>query len=108
MRFADEAAAFPRAQATGDDDLAVLVQRFADRVERFGDGRIDEPAGIDDDEIGAVVRGRDRVAFGAKLRQDLLGIDERLRTPERDEADAGRIRRAAIGVPRSCGVCCRT
>src|SRR6185312_9329837 len=60
VRCADEAATFPGAQATGDDDLAVLVQRFTDRVERFGDGRIDEPAGVDDDEIGAVVRGRDR------------------------------------------------
>ena len=107
VRFADEAAAFLGAQAAGDDDLAVLVQRFADRVERFGDRRIDEAAGIDDDEVGAVVRRRDGVALGAQLRQDALGIDERLRTAERDEADA-RGSGARDWRAKVMGVCCRT
>ena len=85
---AHERAAVLGAEAAGDDHLAVLGQRFADRVERLGDRGVDEAAGVDDDEVGAVVVGRDRVALGAQLREDLLGIDERLRAAERDEADA--------------------
>ena len=88
MRFAHERAAVLGAQAAGDDHLAVLGQRLADGVERFRDGGVDEAAGVDDDEVGAVVVGRDRVALGAQLREDLLGIDERLRAAERHEADA--------------------
>ena len=88
VRCADESAAVLRAEAAGDDHLAVLRERFADRVERLGDRGVDEAAGVDDDEIGAVVGRRDRVAFGLELRDDLLGVDERLRAAERDEADA--------------------
>ena len=47
------------AEAAGDDHLAVLGERLADRVERFLDGGVDEAAGVDDDEVGAVV-GRAR------------------------------------------------
>ena len=53
MRVADEVAAVLRAEAAGDDHLAVLGERLADRVERFGDRGVDEAAGVDDDEIGA-------------------------------------------------------
>ena len=86
--FANNCAALLRAETAGHDHLAVFRQRFADCIERFLDRSIDESACIDDDEIGAFVRRRDRIAFGAKLRDDLLGINERLRTAERDEADA--------------------
>ena len=89
MRRADEGAAILGAQASGDDDLAVLVQRLADGVERFRHGRVDEAAGVDDDQVGTVIGGRNRVALGAQLRQDLLGIDERLGAAEGDEADPG-------------------
>ena len=68
-------------------------QRLADGVERFGDGGVDEAAGVDDDQVGAVIGRRDRVALGAQLRQDLLGIDQRLRAAERDEAYARRCNR---------------
>ena len=88
MRVANEVAAFLGAEAAGDDHLAVFVQRLADRVERLRDGGVDEAARVDDDQVRAVVRRRDRIAFGAQLRQDLLGIDERLRAAERHEADA--------------------
>ncbi len=39
-------------QATGDDDFAVLGQRFADRVQRLVHRGIDETAGIDHHQIG--------------------------------------------------------
>ena len=45
----------PRAQAAGDDDLAVVLQRLADGVERFVHRRIDEAAGIHHHDIGGVV-----------------------------------------------------
>jgi hypothetical protein len=44
-----------RAQAAGDDHAAVLLQRLADRAERLFDRRVDEAAGVDDDEVGAAV-----------------------------------------------------
>ena len=44
--------------------------------------------------VGAIV-----VALGAQLREDLLGVDERLRAAERDEADARCVRvDVAIGL----------
>ena len=90
MRRADERATVLGAEAAGDDHLAVLGERFADRVERLGDRGVDEAAGVDDDEVGAVVGRRDVVALGAQLGEDLLGVDERLRAAERNEADARR------------------
>jgi len=68
------------AEAAGDDDFAVLRERLADGVERFLDRGVDEAAGVDDDEVGVIVARRGRIALGAKLREDALGIDERLRT----------------------------
>jgi hypothetical protein len=64
-----------RPQASSDDDLAVLGERLADRAERLLDRRVDEAAGVDDDEVGAGVARRGRVALRAQARQDLLGID---------------------------------
>ena len=77
------------AEAAGDNDAAVLVERLADGIERLGDGSIDEAAGVHDDEVGAGIVGHDVVAFGAQARQDLLGIDEGFRAAEGDEADLG-------------------
>ena len=99
MRVADEVAAVLRAEAAGDDHLAVRMQRLADRVERLGDRAVDEAAGVDDDEIRALVRRRHRVALGLELREDLLGVDERLRAAERNEADAQvRCRRVGLRI----------
>jgi hypothetical protein len=84
-------------EAAGDDHLAVLGERLADRVERFLLRGVDEAAGVDDDEVGAAVRLRGLVAFGAQLGEDALGIDERLRTAERDETD---FRAFGNGPPR--------
>ncbi len=79
-----------RAHAAGDDDLAVFLQRRADRAQRLVARRIQEAAGVDDDQVGAVVLARDLVALGAQAREDALGIDERLRATETDETDAWR------------------
>ena len=79
------------AQTAGDDDLAVLMQRLADGIKRFGHGFVNEAAGIDHDQVGAFVLVGDLVALGAQLRDDALGIDERLGAAQRDEADAGDV-----------------
>ncbi len=86
--FADQLRLGPH--AAGDDDLAVRLERLADGRERFGLGRIEEAAGVDDDRVSARVVLAQDVALGAQLRDDSLRIDERLRAAERDEGDAGR------------------
>jgi len=78
MNFFYQVVFYP--QASGDDDLAVLGERLADGAERLLDRGVDEAAGIDDDEVGAGVARRGEIALGAQLREDALGIDERLRT----------------------------
>jgi len=78
MRVPDQVGLDP--QAAGDNNFAVLGQRFADRAQGLLDRGIDEAAGVDDDEVGAGVVGRGGVALGAKLREDALGVDERFRT----------------------------
>ena len=67
-------------EASSDDDLAVFIQRLADRIERLLHRGVDEAAGVDDDEIGAGVVGRGGVALGAQLREDALGVDQRFGT----------------------------
>ena len=49
-------------------------------------GGVDEAAGVDDHQIGAVVRFCGLVTFSAELGQDLFGIDQRFRAAERNEA----------------------
>src|SRR5947209_1045271 len=73
-----------------DDHLAVLVERSPDCFERFGLGAIEEPAGIDDDGIGAGMAAGKLVALGPQPRQDALAVDERLRAAEADERNPGR------------------
>ena len=78
---------FSYSQTTRNHDLAVLGERLADRCQRFLDRGVDEAAGVDDHQVGAGVVGRGEVALGAQLREDALGIDQRLGAAERDEAD---------------------
>jgi len=68
------------AEATGHHHLSVFRERLADGIERFADRRVDEAAGIDDDEVGAGVARRSGVALGAQLREDALRIDQGLGT----------------------------
>ncbi len=55
MRVAD--ARFLDAEAARDDDAAVLGHRFADGLEAFVLGAVEEAAGVDDDDIGAGIVG---------------------------------------------------
>ena len=95
-----------RAEAAGDDDLAVGGERLADRVEALANRVVDEAAGVDDHQVGAGEGLRGRVALGAEPGQDQLGVGERLRAAERDEADLrrgagdGRGFQRGIGHPR--------
>ncbi len=77
------------AQAAGHDDAAVLGQRLADRVQAFLHRVVDEAAGVDDHQVGAGERLAGAVALGAELGEDELGVGQRLRAAERDEADGG-------------------
>jgi hypothetical protein len=65
-------------EAAGDDDLAVLVEGFADGVEGFLHRGVDEAAGVDDHEVGAFVGRRDLVALGPQTGEDVFGVDQGL------------------------------
>ena len=75
--------------AAGDDHPAVLRHGRADRVERFSLGAVEEAAGVDDDDVGAVMPARDLVALRPQMGEDALGVDQRLGAAEADEGDDG-------------------
>ena len=87
---AGDIALFFGTQAAGDDDAAIGGQGFANRVQAFFDGIVDEAAGVDDDQIRAFKGFGGLVAFGAQLGEDQLRIGQRLGAAEADEADFGR------------------
>ena len=79
------------AHAAGDDDLAILLQRRADRLQRLGLGAVQKAAGVHDHDIGPRMGARKLIAFGAQARENALAVDERLGAAERDEGDARRL-----------------
>src|SRR5690606_10986833 len=88
-------------EASGDDHSSVLGERIGDRVERLPYRLVDEPAGVDDDEIRACVVADDLVALRAQAREDALGVHRGFRAAERNEADArGSSRTASPGRAR--------
>ena len=58
------------AHAAGHDDASVLRHRLADGAERLGLGGIEEPAGIDDHDVGAVVALGQLVALRSQPGDD--------------------------------------
>ena len=86
-----------RAQATRDDDAAVLLQRLPDSLQRLIDRGVDKAAGVDDNDIGGVVAGSHLIPFSPQLRKDPLGIHQGLGAAEADESD---FRCAAAGHAR--------
>ena len=78
------------AHAAGDDHLAVLGHGLADRAEQFLLGAVEKAAGVDDDDVGAVMLARELIAFGAQPRDDALGIHQRLGASQGYKADFGR------------------
>jgi hypothetical protein len=65
-----------RAEAAGDDDLAVLGQGVANGVQAFLDGIVDEAAGVDDDQVRAFKGLGGLVTLGAELREDEFGVGQ--------------------------------
>jgi hypothetical protein len=92
LRMAIEDSLRLRAQAAGDDDLAILGQRLADRLQGFVHRRIDEAAGIHHHEVGRAIARRHFIALGAQAREDALRVDQGLRASQADETDFGRAR----------------
>ncbi len=69
--------------------LAVFGQGFANGVQAFLHGIVNEPAGVDDDEVGALEGLGGFVALGAELREDEFGVRQRLGAAQADESDFG-------------------
>jgi len=90
-------------EAAGHDDLAVLGQRLADRVELSFTASSYEAAGVDNHQVGTGKGLRGVVAFGAQLRQDQLGNRQRLRQPSETETD---LRGGLAQRSRQQGVLC--
>ena len=64
------------AQATGDDHLAVLGQRFADGIQRLIHRRVDETASVNYHQIRRAIARRNFIPFSAQAGQDTFGIDQ--------------------------------
>ena len=80
------------AEAAGHDQpLAgaglLELRELENGVDRFLFRRIDERAGIDDEDVGFGRVRRQRVAALLREPHHHLGVDEVLRTAERDETD---------------------
>ena len=78
--------AVPLGHAAGDDELGAgplgVGQRQRD-VDRLLARRFDERAGVHDDEVGIVGAGGRLETVGEQRRDDLVGVDRVLRTPQR-------------------------
>src|ERR1700756_599563 len=91
----------PRAETPGHDDAPVLLERFADRLERFIYRCVDEPAGVDDHDIRRLVGRRNLVALRTQLREYPFRVHERLRAAEAHEPNPGSARAGTGAGPRS-------
>ena len=82
----------PLGQAAGDDHpldaaVALAVEHLPDDPARFLPGGVDEPAGVDDHQVGRLPLGHQRVAVLGQQPEHPLGIDEVLGAAEADERD---------------------
>ena len=77
--------------ADGDDRRAcagrLVLTRLHQRVERLLLRRVDEAAGVHDDDFGVVQIGRELSAMIGELREIALGIDGVLVAAKRDQSD---------------------
>ncbi len=90
--FIEQLGLFPFRQAAGHDDAADLAllfeaQHFADDGQRLLPGRLDKAAGVDDDHVGPLGLGDERVAGLGQGAQHSLGVNEVLGTAEADESE---------------------
>ena len=84
--------ALPLGQAPGDDhplDLPGLlaVEHLADHAQRLLPGRVDEPTGVDDDQVGRLGVGHQGVPILGQQPEHPLGVDQVLRAAEADEGE---------------------
>ena len=85
----------------------LVLRHLEDRVDALFLGRVDERAGVDDDDVGVVGRVDQRVAGGLDLAEHQLGVDLVLRTTERHEVDALTQRHRARQSGPCSGACQR-
>src|SRR5262249_38162927 len=88
--FLQQRLALALGKAAGDDngaDAALLLERehLADDGKGLLPRRLDEAAGVDDDHIGAVGVGGQRVAILGQLAEHALGVNEVLGATQTDE-----------------------
>ena len=82
----------PLGQAAGDDHAldrpgALPLEHLLDHAARFLPGRVDEPAGIDDDQVGLLPLGHQREPVLRQQPEHPLGIDQVLGAAQADKAD---------------------
>ena len=77
------------AQTACDDDAAIGGQSFANGVQAFFDGIVDEAASVDDDQVRAFKGFGGLVAFSVQLGEDQLRVGQCLGAAQADEADFG-------------------
>jgi len=95
--FAGEFGGESLGHAASDDEAligaaaveAAIAVGFENSGDAFGFGRVNEGAGIDDEDIGFGGVGGEFHAGGAKVAEHDFGIDEILSTTEGDETDFG-------------------
>ena len=102
--FLEQVVLLALGQAAGHDDgadaaLLLEVEHLADDAERFLAGRLDEAAGVDDHDVGAVGVGRQGVAVLGQLAEHALGIDEVFRTAEADEGKRSLLLHGSADYP---------
>ncbi len=69
--------------------LPFCGQGLADGGKRLLLGAVEEAAGVDDHEVGALMLAGELIALRAQARDDALAIDQRLGAAEGDEAHLG-------------------
>ncbi len=65
----------------------LAVEHLADHAERLLPGGVDEPAGVDDDQVGLLGVGDEHVAVLRQQAEHPLGVDQVLRAAEAHEGE---------------------
>jgi hypothetical protein len=84
-------------EAPEDEELELRALDLKRRVlvdhrHRFASRRIDEPARVDEDDVGVFGLRADQGARRRKTSEETLGVHEVLRAPETGKVDANRLR----------------
>jgi hypothetical protein len=92
-------------QAAGDDDalglaaiLLLVLDHFEDRVDRLLFGRVDEAAGVNDDDLGVFSIRRQFGSIVVEQPHHHLGVNEVLRAAKGDKAHLGTSRGRSFRV----------